>query len=215
MDSQTARDLLNDAGDRKPSEMGEAVDVLYRELGSYKAIAKEVALSPGRLSDLHRVFLLPEGIRWQFDKGKIRIGHVQQISRLQGDEQWLLAFTIVQEKISVKDSKEVVDGVIKTGRKLRDVLNDMIGVRFDQIKPLLFPFTFEESFKISRAAWSKKLEWADFSLKAIEEATHVDLDLDHIAGELESLAHQLRPKCGDPALKPESGSLVPSAEEST
>lgn len=213
MDSQTARDWLNDAGDRKPSELGEAVDVLYRELGNYKAIAKEVDMSPDRLSELRRVFLLPEGIRWQFEKGKIRIGHVEQISRLQEDEQWLLAFTIVQEKITVKGSKEVVDGVIKRGRKLRDVLYDMIGVRFDQVKPLLFPFTFEESFKISRAAWSKKLEWADFSLSAIEEATRVDLD--HIAGKLESLAHQLRPKCGDPALKPESGSLVPSAEEST
>lgn len=194
MDSQTARDWLNDAGDRKPSELGEAVDVLYRELGSYKAIAKEVALSPKRLSDLHRVFLLPEGIRWQFNKGKILIGHVEQISRLQGEEQWLLVFTIVQEKISVKDSKAVVDGVIKRGRKLRDVLYDMIGVRFDQVNPLLLPFTFEESFKISRAAWGKKLEWADFSLKAIEEATRVDID--HIARELVSLAHQLRPKCG-------------------
>ena len=69
MDSQTARDWLNDEGDRKPSEIeiGEAVDVLYRELGNYKAIAKEVALSPKRLSDLRRVFLLPEGIRWQKD----------------------------------------------------------------------------------------------------------------------------------------------------
>lgn len=196
MDSQTARDWLNDAGGRKPSELGEAVDVLYRELGSYEAIAKEVALSPKRLSDLHRVFLLPEGIRWQVDKGKIRIGHVQEISRLQGDDQWLLAFTIVQEKISVKDSKAAVGGVIKRGRKLRDVLYDMIGVRFDQVNPLLLPFTFEESFKISRAAWGKKLEWADFSLKAIEEATRVDLD--HIARVLASLAHQLRPKCGDP-----------------
>jgi len=163
MDSQTARDWLNDAGDRKPSELGEAVDVLYRELGNYEAIAKEVALSPDRLSDLHKVFLLPEGIRWQFDEGKIRIGHVRQISRLQGDEQWLLAFTIVQEKISVKDSKEVVDAVVKKNRDLRDVLHNMIGIRFDEPLPsLLAGFTFEYRFRVSRAAWGKKLKWEDF-----------------------------------------------------
>lgn len=214
MDSQTARDWLNDAGDRKPSELGEAVDVLYRELGNYEAIAKEVTLSPDRLSDLHKVFLLPDGITWQVDEGKIRLGHVQQISRLQGDEQWLLAFTIVQEKISVKDSKEVVDAVVKKNRPLRDVLQNMIGIHFDKpLASLLTGITFEDRFRVSRAAWSKKLKWEDFCHKAIEEATRVDLD--HIAGELESLAHQLRPQCGDPALKPESGSLVPSAEEST
>lgn len=192
MDSRTARDWLNNAGDRNPSEMGEAVDVLYRELGNYKAIAKEVALSPDRLSDLHRAFLLPEGIRWQFDKGKICIGHVRQISRLQGDEQWLLAFTIVQEKISVKDSKEVVDAVVKKNRDLRDVLHNMIGIRFDKpIASLLTGITFEDRFRVSRAAWNKKLEWADFSQKAIEEATRVDRD--QIARELASLAEQLRP----------------------
>ena len=191
MDSQTARDWLNDAGDRKSSERGEAVDVLYRELGNYEAIAKEVALSPDRLSDLHKVFLLPDGISWQVDEGKIRLGHVQQISRLQGDEQWLLAFIIVQKKISVKDSKEVVDAVVKKNRDLRDVLHNMIGIRFDEPLPsLLTGFTFEYRFRVSRAAWGKKLKWEDFCQKAIEEATRVDLD--HIARELESLAHQLR-----------------------
>ncbi|MBL7188514.1 MAG: hypothetical protein ISS70_19485 [Phycisphaerae bacterium] len=191
MDSQTARDWLNDAGDRKPSELGEAIDVLYRELGNYKAIASQVRISTNRLSQLRRVFLLPEGIRWQVDEGKIQLGHVEQISRLQEDDQWLLAFTIVQGKIGVKDSTEVVHAVVAKKRPLRDVLYEMIGIRFDQVKPLLLPFTFEENFKIARAAWRKKLEWADFSLKAIEDATRVDLD--HIAGELASLAHQLRP----------------------
>lgn len=191
MDSQTARDWLNDAGDRKSSERGEAVDVLYRELGNYEAIAKEVALSPDRLSDLHKVFLLPDGISWQVDEGKIRLGHVQQISRLQGDEQWLLAFTIVQKKISVKDSKEIVDAVVKKNRDLRDVLHNMIGIRFDEPLPsLLTGFTFEYRFRVSRAAWGKKLEWADFSLKAIEEATRVDVD--QMIGELASIVDKWR-----------------------
>lgn len=192
MDYDTAKEWLNHPADRKPSELGEAVDVLYRQYGKYEAIAKEVALSPGRLSDLHRVFLLPEGIRWQVDQGRIRLDHARQISRLQEDDQWLLAFTIVEEKISVKESKAAVDTVVKRGCRLRDVLQTMIGIEFDQLKTLMFPFPFEDRFRIARAAWRKKLEWADFSLKAIEEATRVDLD--HIAGELASLAHQLRPK---------------------
>ena len=191
MDSQTARDWLNDTGDRKPSERGEAVDVLYRELGNYEAIAKEVALSPKRLRDLRRVFLLPEGIRWQVDEGKIRLGHVQQISRLQGDEQWLLAFTIVQEKISVKDSKEVVSAVVKKNRDLRDVLHNMIGIRFDEPLPsLLEGFTFEYRFRVSRAAWGKKLEWEDFCHKAIEEATRENVD--QMMGEIASIVDKWR-----------------------
>ena len=191
MDSQTARDWLNDTGDRKPSERGEAVDVLYRELGNYEAIAKEVALSPKRLRDLRRVFLLPEGIRWQVDEGKIRLGHVQQISRLQGDEQWLLAFTIVQEKISVKDSKELVSAVVKKNRDLRDVLHNMIGIRFDEPLPsLLEGFTFEYRFRVSRAAWGKKLEWEDFCHKAIEEATRENVD--QMMGEIASIVDKWR-----------------------
>lgn len=187
MNSQTARDWLNDARDRKPSELGEAVDVLYHEFRSYDAISKQVPFSTNRLSQFHRFFLLPDGIRWQVDKGKIHLGHAQQISRLQEDDQWLLAFTIVQEKISVKDSTEIVHAVVTKKRPLRNVLYEMIGIRFDQVKPLLLPFTFEENFKISRAAWRKKLEWADFSLKAIEDATRVDRD--YIVCELESLLH--------------------------
>jgi len=203
MDCEKAKEYLNVPVHRKPSQLGEAVDVLYRELDNYDAIAMQVPFSAARLSQWRRVFLLPVGIRWQVDEGKICIGHVRQISRLQEDDQWLLAFSIVEAKISVKDSKAAVDGVIKRGRKLRDVLHDMIGIRFDQVKPLLLPFTFEESFKITCAAWSKKLQWADFSLKAIEEA--IRLDADQMIGELASIVDKWRSKCGDAALKPDSG----------
>jgi len=193
MDSQTARDWLNDAGDRKPSELGEAVDVLYHECHSYDAITKQVPFSKERLSQLHKVFLLPKGIRWQVDEGKVRLGHAEQIARLQEEDQWMLAFTIVQKGIDVKDCTEVVRAVVRTKRPLRDVLHEMIGIRFDEPFPsLLAGITLEDGFRISRAAWTRKLNWADFSLAAIEQATRVDLE--GVAEILEGLATQLRSK---------------------
>lgn len=195
MDCETAKQWLEQPRDRKPSELGEAVDVLCQKYGTYKAITKEVPLTSARLSKLHQVFRLPAGIRWQVDEGKLRIGHAHEISRLQEDDQWLLAFTIVEAKMSVQESKQVVDAVTRNNRPLREVLKTLSGIRFDEVKPLLLPLPFEDLFRITRAAWSKKSEWADFSLRAIEEATRVDRE--HIAAELSSLADQLRPTCVD------------------
>jgi hypothetical protein len=187
---------------KKPAELGEAVDALYRECGKYTVIAGQVALSDRRLSDLRRVFLLPEGIRWQVDKGRILISHAREIFRLQDDDQWLLALSIVEANISVKNTKAAVNAVIKKGQRLQDVLQTMLGIRFDNVKVLLLPFTFEDTFEIIRAAWTKKLEWADFSLTAIEEAARVDHE--HIAGELARLADQLRPRPVDRHVSPDS-----------
>jgi hypothetical protein len=203
MNCETAKQRLNQPRDGKPSELGEAVDVLYQKHGSYGAIASQVHLSTGHLSDLRRVFLLPPGIRWQVDKGKIRIHHATQISRLnQEDDQWLLAFSIVDAGISVKNTKAAVNAVIKKGQRLQDVLQTMVGIRFDKVAGLLLPLTFEDRFKIIRAAWTKKLEWPDFSLRAIEEAARVDYE--HIADELASIADQLRPRPVDRQVSPDS-----------
>ena len=154
-------------------------------------IARQVAPPASRLSGLHRVFLLPEGIRWQVDEGRILIGHAQQIARLQGDDQWLLAFSIVQEKMSVQESKRVVDNVKKTGRALQSVLRDLSAIRFDKVEPLVLPLTFEFRLTIIRAAWTKKLEWTDFALTAIQGATCVDIE--QIARDLTGIVDQLQP----------------------
>jgi hypothetical protein len=125
----------------------------------------------------------------------MRISHAREIFRLQEDDQWLLAFSIVEANISVKNTKAAVDAVIKKGQRLQDVLQTMVGIRFDEVKPFLLAFTFEDTFEIIRAAWTKKLEWPDFSLRAIEEAARVDHE--HIADELASIADQLRPRAVD------------------
>ncbi|NQS97571.1 MAG: hypothetical protein HQ591_03880 [candidate division Zixibacteria bacterium] len=188
MDRETAIEQLNNPQDRKPSELGEAVECLYQECGNYKAVAEEVRLPLSRLSQLHRIFLLPEGIRWQIDEGRIRFTHARQISRLEDeDDQWLLAFCIMTKRLRGKDTKETVDVAIQKDRPLRDVLQTLIGIRFEQVdEPLLLPFSFEDRFKISRAAWSKRMNWADFCLHAIEKLTRIDIE--KIASELKRLA---------------------------
>ena len=191
MDYETAKQWLDCPTDRKLSELGEAVDLLYKKCGSYKVIASQVAPPASRLSGLHRVFLLPEGIRWQVDEGRILIGHAQQIARLQGDDQWLLAFSIVQEKMRGQESKRVVDNVKKTRRVLQSVLRDLSAIRFDAVEPLMLPLTFEFRLTITRAAWPKKLAWTDFTLRAIQEATRVDIE--QIARDLTDIVNQLQP----------------------
>ncbi len=192
MNTEKAKELLHQSSDWKPSELGEAVDVLYKEYGNYDTVAKQVGLSVGRLGNLRRVFLLPQGLRWQVDKGKLLISHAYHISRLKEEnDQWLLAFSIIEAKMSVMDTKTIVNAVIKTGQRLQDVLQEMVGVRFDEVKALLLPLPFEDVYKITRMAWSKELEWADFSFMAIKEATRVDHEC--IAEELTRLADQLRP----------------------
>ena len=121
---------------------------------------------------------------------------------MQEDDQWLLALSIVEANISVKNTKAAVDAVIKKGQRLQDVLQTIVGIRFDNVKVLLLPLTFEDTFEIIRAAWTKKLEWADFSLRAIEEAARVDHE--HIADELASIADQLRPRAVDRHMSPDS-----------
>jgi len=192
MDSEKAKEILHQPSDWKPSELGEAVDVLYKEYGNYDAIASRVNFSEGRLSNLRRVFLLPQGIRWQVDKGRLRISHAYHISRLKEEnDQWLLAFCIIEAKMSVKDTNATVNAVIKNAERLQDILQGLVGVRFDEVKALLLPLSFEDVFKITRMAWSKELEWADFSFMAIKEATRVDHE--RIATELTRLVEQLIP----------------------
>lgn len=191
MDIETAKEYLSTPDNRKLTELGEAVETLYQEYGSYKKIAIEVNMSAERLSQFHRVFLLPNGIRWKIEEGKIPLSHAWQISRLDKEnDQWLLTFSIVTKRLNADDIREVVNTVIKHNRPINDVLHDLIGIRFDQVdEPLLLPFSFMDRFNIARAAWDKKLNWPDFCLKAIKSATRVDLE--QIANEMKQIVSKI------------------------
>ena len=82
MDTNIAKELLTAENARKPSEIAEAVDILYQELGTYQAIAQEVGRSDKFWGVRHRIFQLPVGIQWKIDEGQIGIEQGYQISRL-------------------------------------------------------------------------------------------------------------------------------------
>jgi hypothetical protein len=191
VDLDKARACLNSPTKKKPSEIGEAVNLLFLEFRSYKKIAEQVELSPERISVFHRVYKLPKGIQWQVDNGKILIGHAMQISRLNENNQWLLAFVIVEEKISVKDSRTVVNAVINSEQELSNVLKSITGIDSNNIKAQLLPLSFSERFQISRSAWGKEMSWVDFNLKSIMEATRVDIE--QIADELTKIVKKINP----------------------
>lgn len=189
MDLDKARECLNTQKGKKPSEIGEAVDLLFQEFRSYKKIAEQVELSPERISVFHRIYKLPKGIRWQVDNRKILIGHAMQISRLPENDQWMLAFVVIEEKINAKDTRKIVNEALNSEKDLTGVLNSVAGIDSDSIKALLLPLSFEERFQITCSAWGKEMSWADFSLNSIREATRVDIK--QIADELTKIVKKI------------------------
>ena len=92
MDTQEAMACLANPNNRKLSEVGESIDILYKIHGTYDNLAQQLSISRGFLSSRHRIFQLPQGIRWKVDEGQIGISQADQITRLKDEEaQWLLA----------------------------------------------------------------------------------------------------------------------------
>ena len=105
MNEQEAIDCLIVANDRKSSEVGEAVDVLYRLHGTYEKVAQQLELNiPDYvLGRMHRIYRLPKGILWKVDEGQIGITQAALITRLKDEEaQWLLAITVVEKEVAGK-----------------------------------------------------------------------------------------------------------------
>ena len=192
MDLDKAKECLNAPIGKKPSEIGESVNLLFQEFRSYKKIAEQVELSPERISVFHRVYKLPKGIQWQVDNGKILIGHAMQISRLPENDQWMLAFVIIEEKINVKNTRIIVNEVLNSDKDLSGVLKSVAGINSDSIKALFLPLSFEERFQIVCTAWEKEMSWADFGLDSIRVATRVDIN--QIADELTKIVEKINPK---------------------
>lgn len=191
MNAEEAKACLNNFAKEQLSRVSEAIDVLYKEYGSYKSISEAVPVSAKVLSRRHRIFLLPGGIFWKVSEGKIGVEHAYQISRLTKEhDQWLLAFTIIEEELNTKECKKAVNVVLEQKRELKEVLNTLFGILFDKIQPLLLPLPFGLQFAINRAAWSKRQEWGDLCLKFIRQGLSVDIQkvveqLGKLLGELE------------------------------
>ena len=192
MNTNTARELLTSQNVKKPSEIGEAVDVLYKELGTYQAIADQVGRSESFYNERHRIFQLPAGIQWKIDEGTISLTQGVQISRLKDEaDQWLLAVTIIETKdLTAEECKNVVNVVLNEDKSLQDTLGILAGIRFDKIQPLLLPLGFDIRLEICKVAWSQCQEWADLCYRLILQG--IDVDIKEVACQLEKLASDLR-----------------------
>jgi hypothetical protein len=200
MEEKTAIEYLTVPEGNKPSEIGEAVDILYQKYHSYKAIAQQLNVSPDFLSSRHRIFQLPKGIQWKIDQGQIGITQGHEISRLENeDDQWLLALAIIEEKLSIKECENVVNIVLKQNSSIRDALSVSAGVRFDKIQPLLLPLGFDIRLAICQSAWNQCKNWDDLCYELIRQG--IDVDIKKIASQLEALASDLR-EAGQEKTKP-------------
>ena len=196
MDTETARVILGSYAGKKPSEIGNAVDVLYPGFGTYKAIAAEFGRSDSFWSVRHRLFQLPVGIRWKIDEGQISMEQGIEISKLKNEEeQWLLAFTITEtQNLTAKECQNVVNLVLKEEKSIREALGVSAGIRFDKIQPLLLPLGFDIRLAICKRAWARCQEWEDLIYQLILQG--IDVDIKEVASQLEKLASDLH-KAGE------------------
>lgn len=192
MDANTAREILAAYAERKPSEIGKAVDVLYKEFGTYRALAQQFGRSDKFWGIRHRIFQLPVGIRWKIDEGQIGITHGKEICRLKDEEdQWLLTLAIIETKdLSAKECENVVNLVLKEDKSIREALSVSAGIRFDKPYPLLLPLSFDIRLAICRRAWNQREDWANFCYQLIRQG--IDVDIREVAQQLEKLTSDLR-----------------------
>ena len=163
MDKDTAREYLTDPQGKKPSEIGEAVDVLREDYRSINEMAREFPVGEKFLWNRHRIFQLPKGIRWKVDEKEISINKGVQIARLRNeDAQWVLAFAIVEEKLEEDVCSNVVNRVLKHNDSIRDALRASAGVQCDKITSLLLPLSFDIRLAIAPKAWNRSQELQDF-----------------------------------------------------
>lgn len=196
MNAASAREHLSDLEGKTPCEIGEAVDVLYPEYGSYVTIAQQFGKSATFWHTRHRLFQLPEGIRWKIDEKQIGIDQGYQISRLTNDEdQWVLALAIIEEEdLTAKECQNVVNLVLNQEKSVRDALSVSAGIRFDKI-PLLLPLGFDIRLSICKVAWKQCQSWENLCYHLILQG--IDVDIREVARQLEELAADLRKAGGE------------------
>ena len=190
MNEQDAIDFLTAIEDKKPSEIGEAIDALHQIHGAYKKIAQQLPMmSDSVLGQRHRISQLPKGILWKVDEGQIGITHAAQITRLKDENaQWLLAITIVEKNLHANECEKVVNLILKEGWTIQDALGTVTGIRFEEISPplLMLPISVDFWFALIRASWGKRKDWQDLCYQLIREG--VDVDTKEVADQLEALA---------------------------
>ena len=192
MDLKTAREIIVEQAQRKLSEITEAVDVLYQEFGTYQTITQEMGKSDKYWIMRHRISQLPSGIRWQIDQGHIGIGQGYQIARLKHEaDQWLLAIVIIEVRdLTAKECRKVVNFVINEEKSIKESLNILADIHFDEIQPLPLRVGSDIWIEICKIAWTRHQKWEDVCYQLVRQG--VDVDFQEIASQLEKLASDLR-----------------------
>ena len=163
MDKDTAIAYLTTPQGKTPSQIGEAVDVLYPDYRSYEKMAHDFrSVGKDFLRKRHHIFQLPKGIRWKIDEGAITIGKGDLICQLESEEaQWLLAFAIVEEKLDEEVCSNVVYRVLNYKDSIREALSAAAGVRCEKVIPLILPLGFDIRLAIAQKAWNLGKDWED------------------------------------------------------
>ena len=192
MDLKIAKQIIVEHPQRKPSEIAEAVDVLYQEFGTYQAITREIGKSDKYWIMRHRISQLPSGIRWKIDEGNIGIGQGYQIARLKREEdQWLLAIVIIEARcLTTKECRKVVNLVLNEEKSIIDSLRILTDIHFNEIQPLSLPVGSDIWIEICKIAWTRRKKWEDLCYQLVRQG--VDVDFQEIASQLEKLASDLR-----------------------
>ena len=192
MNSKTARKIIAARRENKPSEVAEAVDVLYQEFGTYQAITREIGKSDKFWIMRHRISQLPSGILWKIDEGHIGIGQGYQIARLKREEdQWLLAIVIIEARcLTTKECRKVVNLVLNEEKSIIDSLSILADIHFDEIQPLSLPVGSDIWIEICKIAWTRRQKWEDLCYQLVRQG--VDVDFQELASQLEKLASDLR-----------------------
>lgn len=192
MNSKTARKIIAAHTENKPSEIAEAVDVLYQEFGTYQAITREIGKSDKFWIMRHRISQLPSGILWKIDEGHIGIGQGYQIARLKREEdQWLLAIVIIEARcLTTKECRKVVNLVLNEEKSIIDSLSILADIHFDEIQPLSLPVGSDIWIEICKIAWTRRQKWEDLCYQLVRQG--VDVDFQELASQLEKLASDLR-----------------------
>ena len=192
MNLKTAKEIIATYPQRKPSEIAEAVDVLYQEFGTYQAITREIGKSDKFWIMRHRISQLPEGIRWKIDEGHITIGQGYQIARLKREaDQWLLAIAIIEARcLTAKECGKVVNLVLNEDKSIKDSLSILGDIHFDEIQPLSLPLGSDVWIEICKIVWERCQKWEDLCYQFVRQGVNVDFQ--EIASQLEKLASDLR-----------------------
>lgn len=234
MDEKESKFILENPENKKPSEIGEAVDVLLRQRrkshkrGGYTWLSEEIGKKRIKinrhkrsftLSEIHRIFRLPQGILWRIDLEKIGAIQGVEITRLKCEEdQWILALAVDAKQISAKDCKTTVNLALKkpeAGEKdysLREALDRVAGFPFEGIPRLVDMSSPEEWIAINKEAWNRKMNWENFCHHLIAQKQSVLSDIEKVAEQISCWSRDF-PKSSHEEMEQKLQSLAKIIEE--